>query len=84
MLFSTCTGHTGDLQGRGQALYSALGFGAGGAFDSFIAGYAWDAFSPQAIFVAAALMTSTAFLLALRWFDGVQPERQLQTDLKGS
>jgi PPP family 3-phenylpropionic acid transporter len=32
----------GELQSRGQALYSSLGYGAGGALGTLAAGYAWE------------------------------------------
>lgn len=67
---------TGRLQGRGQALYSSLGFGAGGAVGSLASGFIWNAFQPAAIFVSAALMTAVAFLLALRRVSDVQPQDQ--------
>lgn len=57
---------TGRLQGRGQALYSSLGFGAGGAAGSLVSGFIWNAIAPAAIFLAAAAMTASAFLLAYR------------------
>jgi len=69
---------TGRLQGRGQALYSSFGFGAGGAAGSLVSGFIWTAFQPAAIFISAALMTAVAFMLALRRVDDVLPERQSQ------
>ena len=69
---------TGRLQGRGQALYSSLGFGAGGAVGSLVSGFIWTAASPAAIFISAALMTTVAFVLALRRVDDVLPARQSQ------
>jgi MFS transporter, PPP family, 3-phenylpropionic acid transporter len=39
-------GFGGRLQGRGQALYSALGFGVGGALGSLGSGYAWAVAGP--------------------------------------
>ncbi|MDX1454509.1 MAG: MFS transporter [Gammaproteobacteria bacterium] len=56
---------TGSLQGRGQALYSSLGFGAGGAVGSVMAGYIWSSVSPAAVFLAAAAATGLAALLAM-------------------
>lgn len=53
-------------QGRGQALYSSLGFGAGGAVGSFAAGVIWTAWSPAAVFVAAAGVSMLAWALAYR------------------
>lgn len=46
----------GRLQGRGQALYSSLSFGLGGALGSIMSGYAWNALGPSEIYwIAAAL-----------------------------
>ena len=50
----------GRLQGRGQALYSALGFGVGGALGSLASGYAWSAFGPAATWTGAALVAAVA------------------------
>jgi len=44
----------GKLQGRGQALYSSVSFGAGGALGSLGAGYAWDALGATTSFALAA------------------------------
>jgi PPP family 3-phenylpropionic acid transporter len=47
---------TGPHQGRGQALYSSLSFGAGGALGSLAAGYLWSVLGPeQTYFLAAGL-----------------------------
>ena len=56
---------TGSLQGRGQALYSSLGFGAGGAVGSVMAGFVWSSVSPSAVFLAAAVATGLATVLAM-------------------
>ena len=55
----------GDLQARGQALYSSLGYGAGGALGTLAAGYAWEGLGGAVTFslsAAAALIG----LLAVR------------------
>ena len=56
----------GRHQGRGQALYSSLSFGAGGAVGSLMSGYLWSGIGATATFQAAALMSALAFLLAWR------------------
>ncbi len=64
----------GRLQGRGQALYSALGFGLGGALGSLGAGLAWSAAGAEAAWSAAALVAALGALLAwrgLRAVDGL-------------
>ncbi len=57
---------TGRHQGRGQALYSSLSFGAGGAVGSLMSGYLWSGVSAAATFQAAALISALAFLLTWR------------------
>lgn len=56
---------TGRNQGRGQALYSSISFGAGGAFGSLASGYLWD-HSAELTFVIAAL--SAAIATVTTWF----------------
>lgn len=55
----------GRLQGRGQALFSSLTFGAGTALGSLAAGYLWDGISPPAVFIASALSAALAFVLLM-------------------
>ncbi len=55
----------GRLQGRGQALYSSLSFGAGGALGSFAAGYLWQDIGAEWMYLAAALTALLA--LAIVW-----------------
>lgn len=56
----------GRHQGRGQALYSSLSFGAGGAVGSFYSGLTWDSMGAQATFTIAAFIAIVAMLVA--WF----------------
>lgn len=42
---------TGNTQGRGQALYSSVSFGAGGAVGSLYSGGLWDVIGPAAVFL---------------------------------
>jgi PPP family 3-phenylpropionic acid transporter len=65
---------TGRHQGRGQALYSSLSFGAGGAVGSLIAGYLWAGVGAQWMYAAAAATAALAGLIAWR---GI--ERQVQS-----
>jgi PPP family 3-phenylpropionic acid transporter len=53
------------LRGRGQALYSSLSFGAGGALGSLAAGYLWKAWPGHWIFALSAFIAGLGFLLAL-------------------
>ncbi len=58
---------TGKHQGRGQALYSSLSFGFGGALGTLMSGFLWDDAGPRAAFTIAALATAAALLIAWRW-----------------
>ena len=66
----------GKTHGRGQALYSSAGFGAGGALGSLYSGYSWDLFGPQAMFWIAAGLVGLALLIAVVWIhpDSVEDE----------
>ncbi len=54
----------GKLQGRGQALYSSLSFGLGGAIGSFLSGYVWNGLGETWIYYMAAIMAGVGFLIA--------------------
>jgi len=56
----------GRHQGRGQALYSSLSFGAGGAVGALYSGQLWDLGGGIAAYGAAALVSAVAWLLAWR------------------
>jgi len=56
----------GRNQGRGQALYSSLSFGAGGAIGSLMSGYLWGGVGAVITFQLAALLSALAFLLTWR------------------
>ena len=56
----------GRLQGRGQALYSSLSFGAGGALGSLASGLWWDTLGATVTFLLASVISLAAFLVA--WF----------------
>jgi PPP family 3-phenylpropionic acid transporter len=58
---------TGKHQGKGQALYSSLSFGAGGALGSLYAGYMWDSFGGVATFTGAAVCSALALVIAWRY-----------------
>jgi MFS transporter, PPP family, 3-phenylpropionic acid transporter len=57
----------GKLQGRGQALYSSLSFGAGNAVGTLISGYAWATLGAQTTFALASLMCALGFAIAWIW-----------------
>ena len=57
----------GKHQGKGQALYSSLGFGLGGAVGSLYAGYLWDGLGGAATFAGAGIFSALAFVIAWRF-----------------
>jgi PPP family 3-phenylpropionic acid transporter len=60
---------TGRLQGRGQALFGSLVYGAGGAVGSLASGILWTGAGPQATFVASSLVAALGFSIAWLWVD---------------
>jgi PPP family 3-phenylpropionic acid transporter len=63
-----------STQGRGQALFSSLGFGAGGALGAVVAGQLWRDWGAQT-FVLAAGVSILAIVLASIW---IYPEKAQQ------
>lgn len=57
----------GSNRGKGQAIYSSVSFGIGGASGSFLSGYFWLSPGPTAIFSMAAIASTIAFFIGLRW-----------------
>ena len=57
----------GRHQGKGQALYSSLSFGAGGAVGSLYSGLIWDSAGPHVAFSIAAGVALFAFILSWIW-----------------
>ncbi|MDE2088465.1 MAG: MFS transporter [Gammaproteobacteria bacterium] len=57
---------TGRHQGRGQALYSSLGFGAGNAVGSLYSGYLWAFQGPSMVYGVSALVSAAAFVVVYR------------------
>lgn len=57
----------GRHQGRGQALYSSLSFGAGGAFGALYSGMAWDGLGAELTYYLAAMQAALAVFIAWRW-----------------
>jgi len=58
---------TGRMQGRGQALYSSISFGAGLSLGSLMVGYSWGSLGAEISFTAAAFISALAILIAWRW-----------------
>jgi MFS transporter, PPP family, 3-phenylpropionic acid transporter len=57
----------GALQGRGQAVYNAIAYGVGGSIGSLASGLLWDRVSPDATFMAAALVAALGTVVAWRY-----------------
>ena len=58
---------TGSHQGRGQALYSSVSFGAGVAVGSLVSGLLWDQWGASVLFVFASCCTFLALLIVWRY-----------------
>lgn len=56
----------GQHQGKGQALYSSVSFGAGGALGSLYAGYTWESLGTTSTFVIAAVVSLLASYIAYK------------------
>lgn len=59
----------GRHKGRGQALYSSVSFGAGGAVGSLISGYAWGAVGQTETFLIATFVSLLGAFVAWRYID---------------
>jgi len=56
----------GALEARGQALYSSLAYGAGGAAGALVAGWTWEALGPAPSFAVSALFAAAGAVLVAR------------------
>lgn len=65
----------GRLQGRGQAFYSAVSFGAGGSLGAFLSGFLWESVSPDAVYWMAAVSAALGWCVAWRWLKPASPAR---------
>ena len=59
----------GPTQGRGQALYNSVSFGAGGAVGSLLGGVLWTVPGPFSAFAVGAVAAAIGFWAAWRWVD---------------
>jgi len=59
----------GKLQGRGQALYSSLSFGAGGALGSLGSGFAWETLGPAVSFALAGAVALLGAIVSWLFID---------------
>ncbi len=57
--------------GQGQAMFSSVGFGVGGASGALVSGYMWDGLGAPATFLMAALAAIAAVMIATVW---IKPE----------
>ncbi len=57
----------GKLQGRGQALYSSLSFGFGGAIGSYVAGVMWDTINPMSAYLMSSILCVLALIISPIW-----------------
>lgn len=64
-----------NMKGRGQALFSSVGFGIGGAAGAIVAGVLWDLHGGQVAFGIAVLVSIVAIVLAYVW---IHPEKVQQ------
>ena len=55
----------GSLQGRGQAVYSGVSFGLGGALGSLFTGYLWEFLNAAEVFMIAGMIAGAGVLLTL-------------------
>ncbi len=55
-------------QGKAQALYSAVSFGAGGVAGSLLSGYTWEIFGAMFSYAWAAWFCVVALWISWRWF----------------
>lgn len=56
------------VAGQGQALYSAVSFGAGGAMGNLCSGWLWEQGNESAVFLMAAAASFVAILILLVYF----------------
>lgn len=59
----------GALQGQGQALYSSVSFGAGGALGAWLAGITWDSAGADITFIGAGVVALLAAIICLIGFE---------------
>ncbi len=69
---------TGHTQGQGQALYSAVSFGAGGAIGALVSGFTWSMGS-QLSFVISASAAVFAFVVVFWGMRSSYQESHLQS-----
>ena len=73
----------GRHQGRGQALYSSLSFGAGGAVGSLLGGYLWESVGAQMTYLMAAGVAALAWIIVWRWLTVEQAGAEESVEMPG-
>ncbi len=68
----------GRLQGRGQALYSSMSFGAGGAVGALLSGYLWEAYGGEFTYLASAAIAGLGVLVVVLGMRFVKRQPQAQ------
>jgi len=63
----------GRCQGRGQALYSSLSFGAGGLLGSILSGWTWEPLGPAPTYILSSLLALAGLVCVARWIRGDPP-----------
>ncbi|MFT6423091.1 MAG: PPP family 3-phenylpropionic acid transporter [Thalassolituus sp.] len=59
----------GSLQARGQALYSSVSFGLGGAIGAFASGLLWESLGGTLVFLLAGIVSMLAAVIAIYTLD---------------
>jgi PPP family 3-phenylpropionic acid transporter len=59
----------GSLQARGQALYSSVSFGLGGAIGAFACGLLWESLGGTLVFLLAGIVSMLAAVIAIYTLD---------------
>jgi PPP family 3-phenylpropionic acid transporter len=62
----------GRLQGRGQALYSSVSFGAGGALGSLLSGYSWEVLGPTATYLISSGSVIIAVIVSVMFIKNIK------------
>ncbi len=53
---------SGNIQGRGQALYSSISFGLGGSLGSLLSGYTWNSIGSSHVYLLAMCIATIALI----------------------
>jgi PPP family 3-phenylpropionic acid transporter len=59
----------GSAHDKGQALYSSIGYGAGGMVGGLMAGLLWDDFGSAWVFTIASILSAMALWITWKWVE---------------